>query len=190
MPWQAPSDVVSLVNEVRRKYHHHLEQAEIAVGFLDSKPFIKNKFNWGKVRKFTKAAKLWHPDDKKYDFEIMFCAEAWHGILNLTQREAWADLLLCRCSVELEPVVVVENKKKKVVKDEWGRVEYSNEFKLDEDGRPKWKVLPFDVEVLASNIKRYGLWLEPFSSLKYAIERGTKEESISYDSSIPTTEAF
>lgn len=174
--WPVSADVSFLINQVQKKYHQHLEQALIASSFVDSKPFIKNKFNWGKVLKFSAVIKTWQ--DKKYDFGFILCSDAWHGLLNENQREAYVDLLLCRCQVEYEPATIVENKKKIVVKDEWGRVEFTNEMKYDDDGRPKWKVLPLDWEVLCENVKHYGLWCEALINLNYAIEKSKSLEAV------------
>jgi hypothetical protein len=59
-PWQASDDVNDLFKKLKEKHHHpRLEMANFAICFLDTKPFIKGRFNWGKVQKFTPLAKLW-----------------------------------------------------------------------------------------------------------------------------------
>ena len=169
--WQVPNDIRDFVNNIKDLNHPHLIQATFAIGFTDSKIFKKGKFNWGKVSKFSKLNKLWHPKDLKYDFSIMLCADAWYKFLTAQQREAWVDLNLSRCKVEYEPVMVEENGKKKPVKDEWGRVEYTNKVKTDDEGNSIWKTSPLDIEVFSQNIKRYGLWCEDLVNLKHAIEK-------------------
>jgi hypothetical protein len=155
--------------------HHlpRLEDAEIAVCFQDKKPFNKNRFNWGKVRRFQAIDKIWHPNDKSYDFLVILSSDAWH-ILNSHQQEALADLHLTRCSVEYEPIkeeITVNGVvKKKVVKDEWGRVEFTDEIKRDKDTQePKWKVLALDLPVFTDNVSRFGLWCEELSDFKEVI---------------------
>ncbi len=76
---------------------------------------------------------------------------------------------MTRMEAEFLPEVVVENGKKKVQKDEFGRVQYSNELKIDDDGNPKWKVSPLDLLVFTQNVSRYGLWCEELLELNDAI---------------------
>jgi len=181
-PWAADSSVVEIFNNVKKKHHlPRLEEAEIAVAFVDNKPFNKGRFNWGKVRRFQPVDKLWHPDHKRYDFLIMLCSDAWNCVLSGTQREALADLHLARCSVEYEPVkeemTVKGIVKHKIVKDEWGRIEYTQEIKRDKDtGEPKWKILPLDLHVFAENVQRYGVWCEELLNFKEALEEEGGEE--------------
>lgn len=173
---KASAQVEGLVEDVRTKNHPHLEQALIALEFVDSKPYVKDRLNLGKVSKFSKATKLWFPSGKKYDFLISNCADVWFGILNDEQREALIDLQLSRCQVEYEPNTVVVNGKKQVVKDEWGRVEYTDEVKTDDEGFPIWKVSPLDMSVIADNIKRYGVWYDDLLALKKAIDYCEEKE--------------
>ncbi len=169
-PWKVPDDVSSLITEVRNKYHMpRLEDAKVVACFEDSRPFTKNKPNMGKVVKFTPLAKLWH--NSPYDFCIVICADFWHDVLTRRdQREALADLLLSRCDVEYVPETVTENGKKKPVKDEWGRVKYTNEIKLDKFGQPVWRISPLDLDVYSSNIRRFGFWFEEFRNLASAMK--------------------
>lgn len=169
--WPANNDVLEIVEQVKQKHHlPRLAEARIAVEFCDSKPFTGGRFNWGKTSKFSASAKIWHPRDKKYDFKISICADAWLSILDGNQREALLDLHLERCQVEYEPVTVEINGKKKPQKDEWGRTEYTNVIKTDADGVPKWKVVPLDLNVLQENVIRYGCWCESLLDFKTAID--------------------
>lgn len=175
-PWAADKSVVDLFTEVKRKYHSsRLAEAEIAVCFVDSKPFVKGRFNWGKVRRFQPVDKLWHSDQNRYDFLIMLCSDAWNNVLSGMQREALADLHLTRCSVDYEPVeeetTVGGVTKKKVVKDEWGRIEYTQEIKRDkETGECKWKIEPLDLNTFSSNVQRYGVWCSELLDFKEALD--------------------
>lgn len=175
-PWTAGLEVINLFNTVKTKHHlPRLELANVALCFMDCKPFIRGRFNWGKVMKFSPIMKLWHPQHGKYDFMIMLVADAWHSILNSYQKEAWADLCLTRCGVEYIPVTAVdEHGKNKVVKDEWGRVEYTNEIKFDDDGVPKWRVNPLDLLVYTENVLRYGPWTEPILEFKQAVDTSSQ----------------
>lgn len=168
--WKAPNEVRELANGLIEKYHPHLKDAKIAIGFSDSKVFTRGRFNWGKVSKFSKLNKLWQAKHEKYDFCILLCADAWYKFLTDLQKEALLDLCLSRCQVEYEPASVEKNGKKVVIKDEWGRVEYTDKIKFDDEGEPVWKVAPLSIGVFSHNIKRYGLWCEDLINLKYAIE--------------------
>lgn len=172
-PWQADNDVVNLFNDVKAKHHHpRLEHAKFAICFADSKPFVKGRFNWGKLQKFSPLAKLWHPNNNKYDFQIVLCSTAWSNMLNMTQREALVDLHLTRCDVEYEPETTIDPINNKVipVKDEWGRPQMSNKVKYDEEGNCKWRIEPLDLYVFSQNVSRYGLWVEEILDFSKAIK--------------------
>jgi hypothetical protein len=173
--WQASNEVMQLVDEVKNKHHHdRIGAAKIAVCFADSKPFVKGRFNFGKVSKFSPLAKLWHANQGKYDFLSILCADAWHGLLNSSQREALVDLHLTRCSVDYEPKCDIDAKgKKHPVKDGWGRIQYSDEMKFDDEGNPKWIILPLDLHVLTDNVLRYGPWCEEILEFKEAVVKET-----------------
>lgn len=165
--WKASEDVVNLLNAVKAKHHPRLELAKIAVSFEDSKPFVKNKLNLGKLSMFNPLARLWQ--GHQHDFCLSIPMDLWQDILTNEQREAYLDLQLTRCTVEYQVEEVEENGKKIKIKDEWGRVQYTQEPKLDEEGNLKWKVSPLDIEVYADNVRRYGLWSESLLDLKNAI---------------------
>lgn len=167
---KATPQVCQLMGEIKEKHHPHLEQALIALSFVDSKPFVKDRINLGRVGRFSPAVKLWFPNDAKYDFHITVCADVWFGLLNDQQRESYLDLVLTRCKVEYEANTVLINGKKQVVKDDFGRIEYTNQVKTDDEGQPVWKVVPLDLAVITENLKRYGIWYDDLLELKKAIE--------------------
>jgi hypothetical protein len=177
-PWQAGTDVTDLFHEIKTKHHlPRLEMARFAVCFTDTAPFLKGRFNWGKVQKFTPMAKLWHHEDMKYDFLVVLCGEAWQNILDMKQREALVDLHLTRCDVDFEPEMAIDpiTNKNTVVKDEFGRIQMSTNVKVDDDGVPKWKVHPLDLHVFTSNVTRYGVWSEELLDFKKAVDHQVAE---------------
>ena len=107
--WKAPNPVSELLAEVKDRYHSELADASIVVTLTDSKPFVKNRFNWGSVKKFSDFNKIWFVD--RHDLCVDLCSDVWHSILNDHQREALLDLHLTRCTPDYEPEVVVENGK-------------------------------------------------------------------------------
>lgn len=167
--WKAPTEVIELVSQIKNDFHlPRLSDAQIAVSIDENKPFVNNKLNLGKVSKFSPLAKLWQI--QPYDFCLSIPSELWHSVLQGTQRAAYIDLQLTRCQVEYVPDTIEENGKKKPIKDEWGRIQYTDEIKVDDEGNPKWKVIPLDLEVFTSNVRRYGLWSDELLELKLAIE--------------------
>lgn len=156
---KAPAQVVDLFREVAEKHHFpKLEQATIGVCFTDAKAFRGDQINLGKVSKFSSADQIWQ--EVKRDFCITLCSDVWYQILNDRQREALADLHLTCCDVEYEPIVEIVGGKKQPVKDEWGRVQRTDDIKYDDEGRPKWKIRPLDLIVFADNARKYNLWLK------------------------------
>src|SRR5689334_9450355 len=133
-PIPAPNNVVTLLNQLKAQDHHpRLEEAHIVICFEDVKPFKKGRFNWGKVTKFSPFAKLWHPKNEKYDFQIALSADGWYQLLDEYQQKAWLELQLTRCQVEMIPKKAKVNGKVQVIKDEFGRIEYTDEVKVDEE---------------------------------------------------------
>jgi hypothetical protein len=180
-PWPAGQEVVTLLDHIKHKNHERLELAKVAIAFIDAKAFVKGRFNWGKSRKLSPVAKLWHHKDKVYDYEIILPADGWHQVLQGIQREAWIDLHLSRFRPEMIPAFIEENGKKKPVKDDFGRIEYTNEMKLDEEtGSPIWLCDPLDLHVFADNAARYGVWCEDLQDFKTALKEGDKDEEVNF----------
>jgi hypothetical protein len=167
--WKAPNNVSELLANVKDRYHSELADASIVVTLTDSKPFVKNRFNWGSVKKFSDFNKIWFAE--RHDLCVDLCSDVWHTILNDHEREALLDLHLTRCTPDYEPEVVVENGKKKTIKDELGKVRYTSTPKLDDDGRPKWLVTPLDLVVFTKNVRRYGMWCPELDDFREAIEK-------------------
>lgn len=158
-PWIAPDFVKQLLETVFEKHHgDRLADLRVSVSFDDSKPFSKNRMNLGKLVKFSDLQKI-HMQ-VKFDYGIVVCSDLWHSVLNDKQREAYIDLHLTRVVPEYKPVTVKVNGKDQAVKDEFGRVEYTTDLKLDKNGDPIWRVQPLDLWVFAANARKYGLWME------------------------------
>ena len=167
-PWVVSQDILFLIDQIKTKNHHpRLEQASIVACFDDSKPFIKNKINLGKVTKFSPFSKLWQRE--KHDFCFLISSSLWADVLKVEQQQAYLDLLLTRCDVEYEPQIIEENGKKIKVKDEWGRIQFTDKIRYDDEGNPKWKISSLDLDVCSKNIKRCGLWLDTFEDFKQVV---------------------
>jgi hypothetical protein len=178
-PWKAPNEVTNLLEIVKEMHHSkRLADASIVCCFDDSKPFVQNKLNLGKITKFNSLAKLWQKE--QHDFCVSIPMDLWGSVLKEKEKEAYLDLQLTRCSAEYLPEVIEENGKKIKVKDNWGRIQYTQEYKIDDNGKIKWKILPLDLEIFAENIRRYGLWSDSLLELQSAItdsQTGAIDES-------------
>ena len=166
--WPAAQDIVDLMEEVKAKYHSpRVDGMSIAVAMEDSKPWNNNRLNLGGIAKFPPKYRIWCKDE--YDFALTICGDVWQDILKPDQKLAYVDLQLTRLEPVYEPETVMEGKKKVVVKDDLGRVVYTEEVKLDKNGAPKWQVLPLDPVVFSRNARRFGLWYPDLEDLADAI---------------------
>ncbi len=166
---QAPGDVQELVQILKSKNHSpRLDEASVVVCFDDEDAFKKDRFNWGKTKKFPPLSKAFPGDH--YDFVIILPYTGWE-MLTHDQRLAWLDLRLETCQVEYVPETVIENKKKKPVVDEFGRTVYTDEMKRNKDGQPRWKILPLDLPTYVANVKRYGCWVSEIIDFQNTINK-------------------
>lgn len=180
-PWPAGPEVVAVLEEIKEKNHHpRIELAKVALAFVDAKAFVKDRFNWGKARRLSPVSQLWHAKGKVYDYEIILPADGWYQVLQGIQKEAWIDLHLARFRPEMKPTTVEINGKQKPVKDKFGRIEYTDEMKIDEKtGEPIWKCDPLDLHVFADNASRYGVWCEALQDFQAAlVESENKQEHL------------
>lgn len=183
--WKASPDIQELMQTVKEKNHKpRLENASIVVCFEDSKPFPRNKLNLGKVLKFNEFHKLWQ--GHRYDFCIVLCSDVWYSLLVDSGREALLDLQLGRCEVEYIPETVEENGKKKVIKDEWGRIQYTEQIKVNDVGDPAWRVVPLDPPVFTRNVRKYGLWFDDLVDLQHAIAHVKDSPGVPQEVEVPS----
>ena len=156
--WPAPVEVFEKLQAVKEKSHSQLESVSVVVELSDAQPFKNNRLNLGNIRRFSAANKIWQKGD--FDFCITLVGEVWQEILKGEQCNALLDLHLTRIEPICEPQVIVENKKRIVCKDDFGRIILTNEQKLDKYGNPRWRILPIDLGVLSQNVRRYGFWFD------------------------------
>jgi hypothetical protein len=162
--WPAPPEVFEKLFEIKAKAHQKLTDISIVVELSDAQPFKNNRLSLGNVRKFSAANKIWQKGD--YDFCVTIVGEVWEQILKGQQQDALLDLHLTRIEPVCIPEVIVENKKRITVKDEYGRIVLSEEQKLDKHGNPIWRILPIDLGVLVQNVRRYGFWFDDLVEFK------------------------
>lgn len=153
--WEAPDDIKKLVERVKEEHHTHLARAGVWVLCSDTKAVRNNQLVFTQSKKCTKTEKL----STGHDFKLVVMAELW-GELTDAQRLAAVDEALCRCGVKYVPQTVEVNGRKEVVKDEWGRVVYTEEIDYDGENRPKWKINPPDAGVYYAMLMRHGKYNE------------------------------
>ncbi|MBI1372126.1 MAG: hypothetical protein GC159_05115 [Phycisphaera sp.] len=151
--WEAPRAIQDAVKRLKRNHHPHLEHASIWVLCSDRAPLRKNRFVPTSSTLCTKTEKL----SAGHDFKITISMEAW-GKLTDEQRDRALDEALYRCGVKFEPETLEINGKAHVVKDDLGRVIFTDEVAYDKEGRPRWQINPPDADVFFGMLQRYGAY--------------------------------
>lgn len=148
----ADPNTIKLMEEVRNAYHPHLLEARIVVMFFDKRRVNGEHIVLGVAKKISEEDKiLCH-----FDFKIILSAMDW-GELEDIERRALLDHELSHCGVEYEPIMEKVGGKDVPVKDQYGRIIPSDKIKRDDEGNPKWKLIPHDFENFYSIAERYGL---------------------------------
>lgn len=154
--WEAPADVAALVRKVKQRYHEkRLALASMWVLISDGKPIRDNRLVVTITRKCTKEEKI----SSGHDFKIIVIAAAWE-ILTDDQRVQAVDEALCRCGVKYIPQMLEINGKKEPVKDDLGRVIFTDQIVYDNGGNPKWKINQPDASIYFDLVRRYGEYSE------------------------------
>jgi len=148
--WEAPRAIQDTVKRLRKAHHPHLEQASIWVLCSDRSPLRRNKFVPTVTTLCTKTEKL----SSGHDFKITISMDGWQRLTD-PQREIALDDALHRCGVKREPETIEINGKAVVIKDDLGRIIYTDEIAYDKEGRPRWQIMPPDGEVFFGMLRRY-----------------------------------
>lgn len=172
------SQPYKIMNTMIQKNHPHLQEAKIILYATDRNRLRANNVV---VASASRApAKLKASTDA--DFTITIHITPWSD-LNQAQQTACLDHELMHCGVHYEPVKEQVGKTRqgkartKIVRDEYGRVQYTNEIKRDDDGAPKWRMIPHDLEEFRDIVERHGLWDQSLQEFKKAIDGETRKEA-------------
>lgn len=134
-----------LLDEIRRKHHEHLADAEIAVAWRkETKPDKDGHVVLGKC---VKVAGLYR-EMLEYDFVIVLNREAWNLGFSVEQKTALIDHELCHAEVQYD--------------DETGEIKY------DELGRKQYRLRKHDIEEFQAIVQRHGCYkrdLERFAEV-------------------------
>lgn len=162
--WQAPEEIRRTVLELRDAHHPHLSAAGFWVLVSDGKAIRSNRLVVTQSKKCTNTEKL----SSGFDFKIIVMAEAWAELPDKARR-IYLDEALCRCAVKFVPQTMEVNGKKEVVKDELGRVVFTDEIDYDKNGQPKWAVNPPDAGLFYDMLMRHGEYSEEAENVNRAI---------------------
>ncbi len=172
--WELESnlDLYTMLHELIGRYHSRLEEAKIVLYANDKNKNRANKIIIAEASKASSKMKA----STNADFTIMVYMTPWSD-LNMTQKRACLDHELCHCGVHFEPVKEAAGGTRsgrprlKVVRDDYGRVQYTNEIKRNENGEPKWRLLPHDLEEFRDIVARHGIWDKDIQSFKEVLDR-------------------
>lgn len=162
--WEAPQDIRDLVAEVKEAHHKHLAQAKVWVLVNDANPIVDNQLIATGSSRCTSTEKL-RTDN---DFKIIVIAEGWHALTN-GQRRLAIDEALCRCGVHYVPLTQKVNKKDEVIKDEIGRIVYTDKIATDGEGNPKWKINRPDASLYFQLLQRHAIYSDAVENVQNAL---------------------
>lgn len=163
--WQAPDEIRRTIIELRDEHHPHLAAASFWALVSDGKAIRSNRLVVTQSKKCTGTEKL----STGHDFKIIVMAEAWAELPDKARR-IHLDEALCRCGVKYVPQTMEVNGKKEIVKDELGRVVFTDEIDYDKNGSPKWTINPPDAGLYYDMLMRHGEYSEEAENVNRAID--------------------
>ena len=170
--WELQSDSVeyTMMRELISQYHQHLGEAKILLYATDKNKVKDQNVVFAEVAKAPPRLKV----STGADFTITLRMMPW-GDLSIDQKKACLDHQLSHCGVQYEPLKERVGNKMKVIKDEYGRKQLSNDIQRDENGVPKWKISTHDVEEFKDIIARHGIQDDNIQTLKDLLDRVTED---------------
>jgi hypothetical protein len=162
--WEAPEEIRRMAEQIKLEHHPHLSQAGLWVLCSDGKAIRNNQLLVTQSKKSTKTEKL----STGRDFKIIVMMEAWSLLPDAARRIA-LDEALCRCGVKYVPQTVEVNGRKEVVKDELGRIIYTDQMEYDTEGVPRWRINPPDAALYYPLLVRHGQYAEEAENVTRAL---------------------
>lgn len=162
--WEAPADIRRAAEQIKLEHHPHLANASLWVLCSDGKAIRNNQLLVTQSKKCTQTEKL----SSGHDFKLIVMAEAWSALPDAARKVA-LDEALCRCGVKYVPQTVEVNGRKEVVKDEIGRVIYTDQIEYDNEGRPRWKINPPDAGLYYALLERHGAYSDEADNASRAL---------------------
>jgi hypothetical protein len=161
--WEASVKIQQQVRAIADQHHSHLHQASLWVLCSDARAIRDNHIIATQTKKCTNTERL----SSGHDFKIIIMMEIW-AMLTDEQRDKALDEALCRCGVKRVPQTMEINGKKEVVKDDYGRIVYTDEIAYDKEDRPKWKINRPDAELYFGMIRRHADYNEEAENVQRA----------------------
>ena len=150
--WEANEDIKAKLRKLKTEHHPHLSLAGIWLLCNDGQAIRDNQVVTTRVSKCTKTEKL----ASGYDFKIEIMMETWAHLTDKGRLMA-LDHALCQCGVRHVPQKMEINGRKEIVKDELGRIMFTDEVEYDKQNNPKWKINKPDAPLFFEMISRYGM---------------------------------
>ena len=163
--WEANEDIKRLLRDIKNEHHPHLSTASIWVLCSDGKAIRDNHVIATTTQKCTNTERL----SSNHDFKITIMMETWAHLTD-KGREIALDEALCRCGVKYVQQKMDINGRKEVVKDELGRIVYSDEIEYDKEGIPKWKINKPNAGLYFDLLMRRGAYSEEAENAVRALD--------------------
>jgi hypothetical protein len=162
--WEAPPEIRRALEEIKVDHHPHLANASIWALCSDGKAIRNNQLIVTQSKRCTQTEKL----SAGADFKVIILMEAWSQLPDAARRMA-LDEALCRCGVRYVPQTMEVNGRKEVVKDELGRIVYTDQIDYDKEGRPRWKINPPDAGLYYAMLQRHARYCEEADNVAAAL---------------------
>lgn len=170
---ESNSSIYTMMNELIERYHPHLSESKIIL-YANEKNKLKS--NHVIIASASKASSRLRASTEA-DFTITIHMMPW-GDLSESQKRACLDHELSHCGVHYEPVKEQVGTSRngrprmKVVRDSYGRIQYTDEIKRDpETGKPKWRLITHDLEEFRDIVDRHGVWDSSLQSFQEVLRR-------------------
>jgi hypothetical protein len=163
--WQAPQDIRKLLTQIQQEHHPHLADASVWALCSDGRAIRDNQLVATQTKKCTSTEKL----STSHDFKVIVMMETWAKLTD-AQRAVALDEALCRCGVKRVPRTVEVNGKKETVKDDLGRVVFTDQIDYDRDNQPRWKINPPDAGLYFALLTRHQQYSEQAENVQRALK--------------------
>lgn len=165
-------EVYVLMEELIKKHHQHLAEAKIVLYACEK---VKSKGQNIVLAEAAKASTKMKAS-MNADFTITIYTVPWSD-LTPEQKRACLDHELCHCEAAREPEVEVVGRgrngkdKTKIIKDKYGRTQFTDKIKRGEDGEAKWVLKPHNLEEFRDIVSRHGIWDEAIRNFKEVLDK-------------------
>lgn len=146
IPPESKHESYRLMEQLRAKYHNHLNPARIAIAWRKSlKPNVDGQLVLGKCIKASDLQREAAP----FDFIILLNREIWNDIdFNQKKKLALLDHELCHAEIVLDKML---------------------EPKYDERGRNIWRIRKHDIEEFKAVVERHGCYKKDLENFAKAL---------------------